>query len=158
MTDSILWRRLDSRFDELWPIMRSITGPGFRESLKILQNEMPLIIESIPSGTQVFDWEIPPEWLITDARLTGPDDEVYADRDDRNLAVMNYSAPVDRHLTLAELEPHLYSTPTLPEATPYVTSYYEQNWGFCLPREIVSLFLPVSITQKSIQSSITVDD
>jgi aminopeptidase-like protein len=116
--------------------MRSITGPGFRDSLKILQKEMPLTTESIPSGTQVFDWEIPPEWLITDARLTGPDDEVYADLDDTNLAVMNYSAPVDRHLTLAELEPHLYSTPTLPEATPYVTSYYEQNWGFCLPQKV----------------------
>jgi len=136
MTDSSLWRRLDTRFDELWPIMRSITGPGFRDSLKILQKEMPLTIESIPSGTEVFDWEIPPEWLITEARLTGPDQQVYADLDDSNLAVINYSAPVDQYLTLAELEPHLYSTPTLPEATPYVTSYYEQNWGFCLPQTV----------------------
>lgn len=124
---------LDTRFDELWPITRSITGPGFRESLEILQQDIPLEVESVPSGTEVFDWEIPPEWRIREAKLTGPDGEVYADLDETNLAVVNYSEPVDQRLTLDELDSHLYTLPDLPEATPYVTSYYERNWGFCLP-------------------------
>jgi aminopeptidase-like protein len=97
---------------------------------------MPLEIESVPSGTEVFDWEVPPEWRVYDAKLTGPDGEVYADLGDTNLAVLNYSEPVDRQLTLGELDPHLYTLPDQPEATPYVTSYYERNWGFCLPHTV----------------------
>ena len=127
--------RLDARFDELWPILRSITGPGFRESLDILQQDIPLTVESVPSGTNIFDWEIPPEWRIREARLTGPDGELYADFDETNLAVLNYSAPVDEKLSLDELKSHLYTDPDVPEATPYVTSYYERNWGFCIPHE-----------------------
>lgn len=125
--------RLDSRFDELWPIPRSITGPGFRESLNVLRQDVPLEVESVPSGTEVFDWTIPPEWRIHEARLTGPDGEVYASFDESNLAVMNYSGPVDEVLSLDELDPHLHTLPRLPDAIPYVTSYYERNWGFCLP-------------------------
>ena len=124
---------LDTRFDELWPITRSITGPGFRKSLEILQQDIPLEVESVPSGTEVFDWEIPPEWRIHKAKLTGPDGEIYADLDETNLAVVNYSEPVVQRLTLDELDSHLYTLPEHPEATPYVTSYYERNWGFCLP-------------------------
>lgn len=124
---------LDIRFDELWPITRSITGSGLRESLNILQQDIPLEIESVPSGSEVFDWKIPPEWEIQEAKLTGPDDEVYADIDETNLAVVNYSEPVDQKLNLDELDSHLYTLPDHPEATPYVTSYYERNWGFCLP-------------------------
>jgi len=123
---------LDIRFDELWPITRSITGPGFRESLEILQQDIPLEIESVPSGTEVFDWEIPPEWRIHEAKLTGPDGEIYANLGETNLAVVNYSEPVDQRLTLDELDSHLYTLPDHPEAIPYVTSYYERNWGFCL--------------------------
>lgn len=125
--------RLDSRFDELWPIPRSITGPGFRESLNVLRQDVPLEVESVPSGTEVFDWTIPPEWRIREARLTGPDGEVYASFDESNLAVMNYSEPVDEVLSLDELDSHLHTLPRLPDAIPYVTSYYERNWGFCLP-------------------------
>ena len=124
---------LDTRFDELWPITRSITGPGFRESLEIIQQDIPFEVESVPSGTEVFDWEIPPEWRIYEAKLTGPGGEIYADLDETNLAVVNYSEPVDQRLTLDELDSHLYTLPEHPEATPYVTSYYERNWGFCLP-------------------------
>jgi len=127
--------RLEARLNELWPILRSIAGPGFRESLDILREDVPLTVESVPSGTTVFDWQIPPEWQIREARLTGPDGEVYADLDETNVAVVNYSAPIDRTLPLEELKPHLYTDPDLPDATPYVTSYYERNWGFCIPHE-----------------------
>lgn len=125
--------RLESRFEELWTLPRSITGPGLRESLQILQQDIPLTIESVPSGTSVFDWEIPPEWRINDARLTGPDGDVYADFDETNLSVVNYSEPVDETLLFEDLDEHLYTISDQPAAIPYVTSYYERNWGFCLP-------------------------
>lgn len=125
--------RLESRFEELWPLPRSITGPGLRESLRILQQDIPLTIESVPSGTSVLDWEVPPEWRINDARLVGPDGNVHADFDETNLAVMNYSEPVDETLSFDDLDDHLYTIADQPSAIPYVTSYYERNWGFCLP-------------------------
>lgn len=128
--------RLDALFDDLWPITRSITGPGLRESLDFLGKHVPLDVEGVPTGTDVFDWTIPREWRLNQARLVGPDGEVYSDVAETNLAVVNYSAPVDRELSLSELEPHLYTDPDVPEATPYVTSYYERNWGFCLPQEV----------------------
>lgn len=126
---------LDKRFDELWPLTRSITGPGIEKSLEILQQDIPLEIEGVSSGTKVFDWEVPQEWRIYDAQLTGPNGEVYADFNQTNLAVMNYSEPVDTKISLEELDPHLYTNPDVPDATPYATSYYDRDWGFCLPHK-----------------------
>jgi aminopeptidase-like protein len=128
--------RLELRFNQLWPVNRSITGPGFRESLEILQHDIPLNIQSVNSGVQVFDWQIPPDWRIHEAELTGPDGEVYASLNESNLSVVNYSEPVDQRLTLDQLDQHLYTLPEQPEATPYVTSYYERNWGFCIPHSV----------------------
>jgi len=128
--------RLNSLFDELWPLPRSITGPGFRESLKTFQNDVPLEFGNVPSGNEVFDWQVPPEWRIHEAQLTGPDGQVYADLQESNLSVMNYSEPVDEYLTLDELDSHLYTLPDQPDAIPYVTSYYERNWGFCLSHRV----------------------
>jgi len=103
--------------------------------LDILRKDIPLTVESVPSRANIFDWKIPPEWRIREARLTGPGGELYADFDETNLAVVNYSAPIDEKFPLEDLKPHLYTDPDVPEATPYVTSYYERNWGFCLPHE-----------------------
>lgn len=136
MENSEEYSRLDLRFDELWTLLRSITGPGLRKSLNILKKDIPLNIEGIETGKSIFDWEIPPEWRTREARLTGPDGEIYADLEDTNLSIVNYSEPVDKYLTRDELEPHLYSLPDLPDARPYVTSYYERNWGFCLPHNL----------------------
>lgn len=124
---------MEALFDELFPICRSITGPGLRRSLAVFERYMPLKIEGVPSGEQVFDWTSPPEWRIRSARLTGPDGDVVADFDECNLSVINYSAPIDAWLTLAELREYLHTLPSLPDAIPYVTSYYTRRWGFCLP-------------------------
>lgn len=124
---------LSGLFDELFPICRSVTGPGFRKSLDVFCRFMPLRRERTPSGTRVFDWITPPEWRIRAARLTGPSGETIADFARSNLSVVNYSEPVDRRLSLEELLPHLHSVPEAPDAIPYVTSYYHRAWGFCLP-------------------------
>lgn len=124
---------LNQLFDELFPICRSITGPGLEQSLALIQQHLPLQIEKTPSNTKVFDWITPPEWHFEHARLWGPDDELICDSEISNLHVVNYSEPVDRCLPLDELQPHLHSLPKHPDAIPYVTSYYQRNWGFCLP-------------------------
>ena len=126
---------LNQLFDELFPICRSITGPGICDSLAIVAKHLPLTMHRFPTGTRVFDWEVPPEWHIRAARLTGPDGKNIADFTRTNLAVMNFSEPVDKRLPLEALRPHLYTLPDLPDTTPYVTSYYRKNWGFCLPQE-----------------------
>lgn len=130
--------RLDTLFDVLFPINRSITGTGLLESLKILQQVIPLNIESEKSGTQIFDWEVPKEWVIRDAFLIGPNGDVIANYKESNLSVVNYSVPVDQTLSLSELRNYLFTNPDLPHSIPYVTSYYSTKWGFCIPHNVYS--------------------
>lgn len=122
-------------FDELFPILRSITGPGLRHSYSIFSRYMPLDVSSIPSGEQIFDWTVPQEWHCQEAYLIGPNGEKIADMHRLNIEVVNYSEPVDVELSLNELQQHLYSLPEQPSAIPYVTSYYKRRWGFCLAHE-----------------------
>lgn len=117
----------------LWPLNRSITGDGVRKTLSILQSEIPeLKIFEVPSGNQVFDWQVPKEWQIKDAFIVKPNGEKICEFNKNNLHVVGYSAPVHEKLNLTELQNYLYSLPEQPEAIPYVTSYYEERWGFCI--------------------------
>jgi aminopeptidase-like protein len=127
---------LDQLFDELFPICRSIMGEGIRQSFKIIQQHAPFVIESIATGEKVHDWTIPQEWVIRSAKLIGPDGVVYADMQMNNLHVVNYSCPIDAEMNLDELQKYLHSVPELPDAIPYVTSYYSRNWGFCLSHNV----------------------
>ncbi len=116
----------------LWPLHRSITGNGLRATLEILRKEMPgFQLHEVPSGSQVFDWQIPDEWNITGAKLMDPNGRIIADWKDSNLHVVGYSTPVDVELTLEDLQQHLHSIPDQPDAIPFVTSYYNRTWGFC---------------------------
>lgn len=118
---------------ELFPICRSITGDGFRQSMLMLQRQIPdLNVFEIASGTKCFDWEIPLEWNIFDAYVISPDGEKIIDFTKSNLHVVGYSSPVNKTVTLEELQEHLYSLPEMPDAIPYVTSYYKERWGFCI--------------------------
>jgi len=126
-------QRMHELAARLFPLNRSITGEGTRQSLRILREAMPdMILTEVPSGTRVNDWTVPQEWWITEASISSLDGQVLVDFADCNLHVVGYSEPVDAVMTREQLEPYLHSLPDQPDAVPYVTSYYERRWGFCL--------------------------
>jgi aminopeptidase-like protein len=123
---------------ELYPICRSITGEGVRATLRALQSRIPLVIHEVPSGTRVFDWSVPLEWNIADAYIKNRRGERIVDFQASNLHVMSYSTPVRATMGIEDLRPHLFTCPDHPEWIPYRTSYYKENWGFCLSQKQLS--------------------
>lgn len=132
-TDPVeIGRELHGFAAELYPLCRSITGDGIRRTLALIQNRIALHIVEVPTGTTVFDWTIPKEWNIRDAYIKGSDGKRVVDFRQCNLHVMNYSTPVHATMPLSALKPHLCTLPETPDWIPYRTSYYQENWGFCL--------------------------
>ncbi len=125
-------RRLHELAAELFPICRSITGDGLRRTLELLGKQIPLQIFEVPSGTPVFDWTVPKEWNIRDAYIKDAGGNRIVDFQKNNLHVLNYSTPVRATLPLGELKKHLFTLPDRPDWIPYRTSYYQEQWGFCL--------------------------
>ena len=123
---------LEKYFDRLFPINRSLTGDGNRESLKILSEVVDLQIYEVPSGTKCFDWIVPPEWNVKEAWIKDSSGKKIVDFKDLNLHLLGYSVPFHGQMSLNELKPHLFSIPEMPESVPYLTSYYKERWGFCL--------------------------
>jgi aminopeptidase-like protein len=129
-------QRMHELVAELFPICRSITGNGVRETLRIIQKHVPLTTFEVPSGTKVFDWTVPREWNIRDAYILDEHGTKIADFKQSNLHVLGYSIPVDETVSLGELQEHLFSLEDQPNAIPYVTSYYQERWGFCIPHNL----------------------
>jgi len=117
---------------ELYPICRSVTGNGVRETLRRLGRFVPLEVHEVPTGTRVFDWTVPKEWNIRDAYVKNSRGERVIDFQKHNLHVLNYSLPVHERMRLAKLREHLFTLPQHPDWIPYRTSYYAERWGFCL--------------------------
>ena len=117
---------------DLYPICRSITGNGIRQTLVMIKNRIPLQIFEVSTGTPAFDWKVPKEWNIRDAYIKAPGGKRVVDFQQCNLHVMNYSAPMHATLPLNEIRPHLFTIPEHPDWIPYRTSYYKEDWGFCL--------------------------
>jgi aminopeptidase-like protein len=122
--------------NKLWKINRSITGEGVRETLAHIKKCLPnLTIESVSSGKKVFDWVVPPEWHVSKAYIIAPDGKKICDFSINNLHLVGYSVPFHQKMRLEELQKYLHSLPEQPNAIPYITSYYQKRWGFCLTQE-----------------------
>ena len=117
---------------EIYPICRSITGPGVRNTLDVLARHIPLARQRAATGEQAFDWIVPQEWTVRGGFIKAPDGTTVVDFADNNLHVVGYSVPVHTRLPLRELKKHLYSLPKQPDLVPYRTSYYNPTWGFCI--------------------------
>lgn len=117
---------------ELYPLCRSITGDGIRQTLDRIKDRIPIRIEEVPSGTPVLDWEIPKEWNIRGARIENLDGRILVDFRELNLHVLSYSAPIDAVVTRDELALHVQTLPEQPDLVPYRTGYFSDDWGFCL--------------------------
>jgi len=133
MKDQISTKGIYDFCKELWPINRSLTGPGVIKTLELIQNFLPdLKIHSYQSGTKKFDWIIPDEWKVNEAWIKDDADNEIINFNDNNLHLVGYSEPISKTISLNELNDHLHSRPDLPDAIPYVTSYYKRYWGFCM--------------------------
>jgi aminopeptidase-like protein len=140
MDPESLGQAMHALIADLYPLCRSITGDGLRETLRRLGKHMPLTVHEVPSGTPVLDWTVPNEWNITDAWIKDASGARIVDFKRSNLHVLNYSVPVHRTVSLAELKTHCFSLPDHEDWVPYRTSYYAEAWGFCLPhRQLAAL-------------------
>lgn len=126
---------LHALVERLYPICRSITGDGVRQTLDIIGEHIALDRHEVPTGTAVLDWTIPQEWNIRDAYVAAPDGTRVIDFQESNLHVVGYSVPVNERMPLSELREHLHTLPDQPSWVPYRTSYYAPAWGFCLAQE-----------------------
>lgn len=125
-------QRMQRLMHKLYPLNRSLTGQGVRQTLSVIKDQLPLEIVEVSSGTPLYDWEVPLEWNFKQAFIEDSTGKRIIDAADHNLHLVGYSAPVDQAMSLAELKPHLHSLPEHPEWIPYRTSYYKRDWGFCL--------------------------
>ena len=126
--------QIDHYLNNLFPISRSITGEGVRDTLKILQEIVPLDIKKYPCGKKVFDWIIPDEWNVRDAWIKNASGKKIVDFKVNNIHLVSYSIPVNEKINFKELKPHLYYHNSIPEAIPYRTTYYNRDWGFCITK------------------------
>lgn len=162
MGENSITRQLDSTTvgqdiyalaSEIFPIIRSITGNGVRETLRLLARHIDLTVHEIPTGTRVFDWIVPREWNIRDAYIKNAAGERVVDFRRSNLCVLNYSIPVHARMPLEQLKEHIFTLPEQPELIPYRTSYYVEQWGFCMAHSQL-MALPDGIYEVRIDASL----
>lgn len=153
LSDAIRGQEIFDLAAEIYPICRSITGNGVRETLRFLRQHIALQMHEVPSGTPAFDWTVPKEWNIRDAYIKNARGERILDFRACNLHVVSYSTPVRGHYRLDELKPHIFTLPEQPDLIPYRTSYYKESWGFCMAHNRLQI-LPDGVYEVSIDSTL----
>ncbi|WP_099864356.1 DUF4910 domain-containing protein [Pararhizobium haloflavum] len=130
--DGVCGAELHDLAARLYPICRSITGDGVRQTLAVLSEHLPIAVREVPTGTQLFDWTVPQEWRVRSARLRDPGGQIVVDFADNNLHLMSYSAPFRGRMSRQALSAHIHTLPDQPDLIPYRTSYYNRDWGLCM--------------------------
>jgi aminopeptidase-like protein len=151
---SVIGDEIHALIAALYPICRSMTGNGLRESFRVIGKAVPLVTTEVPTGTRVFDWVIPQEWNIADAFVKNSRGERVIDFQRSNLHVVGYSSPIRRSMRLSELKPHLFSLPERPDWIPFRHTYHETGWGFCLADRDLSALRDDDIYEVCIDSSL----
>ena len=131
-------RDMHDLMKDLFPMCRSITGDGFRETLATIEKRVPIDVHEVPTGTPAFDWTVPKEWNVREAYVANGRGERVIDLRRSSLHLVSYSTPVRRAMSLSDLRAHLHTLPERPDWIPYRTSYYEPEWGFCLSERQLS--------------------
>mgnify|MGYP005990252439 CR=1 FL=1 len=126
---------IEEYFDRLWPINRSIVSPGFRESLDILSEIIPFKRQTYKTGEKIFDWTVPKEWKVNKAYIIDPNGKKRCDFEVNNLHLVSHSSSYRGELSLEKLKEYLHSYPELPNGVPYLTSFFDKRWGFCISDE-----------------------
>ena len=152
--NSKLVKEADDLLKQIFPICRSITGNGVRKTLSILRSVTDFEIKEVPSGTKVYDWEIPNEWNVQDAYVENSSGERVIDFKKNNLHLLNYSIPFNEKVSFNELKQHLFTLPDFPNAIPYRTSYYHKRWGFCIAHNELKKFDENDTYHVNIKSSL----
>ncbi|HMO39151.1 MAG TPA: DUF4910 domain-containing protein [Saprospiraceae bacterium] len=125
-------QKLEYYFNRLFPLNRSLTGDANRQTLNILSELVDLKIHEVPSGTECYDWVIPPEWNAMEAWIKDEDGNEVVNFRNHNLHLMGYSTPVDAWLDFEQLKTRIHTLPDHPDWIPYIASYYHRDWGFCM--------------------------
>lgn len=146
--------RIEEYFDRLWPINRSLTGDGNRQSLHILSEIVDLKTTEVPSGSKALDWTVPPEWNARAAWIKDQGGNIVVDFKDNNLHLLGYSIPIHKKMEFEELKQHLHTLPELPDLIPYVTSYYKERWGFCMSQNQFDTLDPTQTYEVFIDSTL----
>lgn len=120
--------------EKLFPVYRTLMGEGYRKSLEIINNIIPINVLNFPSGTKCGSWTIPEEWIVNDAYISDMKGKIIIDFKQNSFHIWQYSIPFKSEVTKEELLQHILISEKSRSAIPLYVTYYNKKWGFSMSR------------------------